>query len=161
MDVCPLPGEVCRDGPRLDFDYAIIGSGFGGSVAALRLTEKGYRVVVWRRESESRIRNRGQQLDLKRWLWLPALGCRGPYRISPFRHLVVLSGVGVGGGSLIYANTLAMPGSGFFDAPSWAHLADWQTELAPHYDTARRIWARSRIRAWRLVTWRFVAWRRS
>lgn len=128
------------EAPRFDFDFVIIGSGFGGSAAALRLVEKGYRVLVLEKGRQIADRDfAARNWDLKRWLWLPALGCRGPYRISPFQHLVVLSGVGVGGGSLIYANTLATPGPAFFNAPSWAYLADWQAELAPHYATARQM----------------------
>src|SRR5690606_5071261 len=77
--------------------------------------------------------------NLKRWLWLPALGWRGLFQMSFFRHVTVLSGVGVGGGSLVYANTLPVPKRSFFTSPSWAHLADWEHELRPHYTTALRM----------------------
>ena len=123
-----------------DYDYVIIGSGFGGSVSALRLTEKGYRVLVL---------EKGMRLgaadfpksnwDLKRWLWLPPFNYFGLFKLTFFRHVSVLSGVGVGGGSLVYAATLPIPRKTFFSAPSWAHLADWETELQAHYQTALRM----------------------
>ena len=123
-----------------DYDYIIIGSGFGGSVSALRLAEKGYRVLVL---------EKGMRLgagdfpktnwNLKRWLWLPSMRCFGLFKLTFFRHVSVLSGVGVGGGSLVYACTLPIPKKTFFSAPSWAHLADWETELQPHYQTALRM----------------------
>lgn len=117
-----------------DYDYIVVGSGFGGSVAALRLAEKGYRVLVL---------EKGKRLtaddfprtnwNLKRWLWLPALRFFGLFRLTFFRHVTILSGVGVGGGSLVYANTLPVPTVKFFQAETWAHLADWQEELEEHY----------------------------
>ena len=101
-----------------DFDYIVVGSGFGGSVSGLRLTEKGYRVLML---------EKGQELgpeqfpksnwNLKRWLWMPQLGWRGLFKMTFFRHVTVLSGVGVGGGSLVYANTLPIPKPAFFAAP--------------------------------------------
>ncbi len=122
------------------YDFVVIGSGFGGSVSALRLTEKGYRVAVL---------EKGRRLEahdfptsnwqLKKWMWLPQLGWRGLFKMTFFRHVTVLSGVGVGGGSLVYANTLPIPGDDFFEAPSWAHLADWKKELEPHYLLARKM----------------------
>ncbi|QSQ24409.1 GMC family oxidoreductase [Pyxidicoccus parkwayensis] len=124
----------------MDCDWLIIGSGFGGSVSALRLTEKGYRVVML----EKGRRLRGPDFpktnwDLKRWLWMPTLGWRGLFKMTFFRHVTVLSGVGVGGGSLVYANTLPIPKDDFFQSPSWGHLAAWKEELTPHYATARRM----------------------
>jgi cholesterol oxidase len=124
----------------MDCDWLIIGSGFGGSVSALRLTEKGYRVVMLEKG-----RRLGAQdfpktnWDLKRWLWLPQVGWRGLFKMTFFRHVTVLSGVGVGGGSLVYANTLPIPKDDFFQSQSWGHLADWKGELGPHYATARRM----------------------
>ncbi len=123
-----------------DADFVIIGSGFGGSVSALRLVQKGYRVIVL---------EKGRRLgadefpksnwDLKRWLWMPQLGLRGLFKMTFLRHVTALSGVGVGGGSLVYANTLPVPQDDFFQNPSWASLADWKTELAPHYPEVRRM----------------------
>jgi cholesterol oxidase len=123
-----------------DCDWLIIGSGFGGSVSALRLTEKGYRVVMLEKGRRLRAKDFPQRNnDLKRWLWMPRLGWRGLFKMTFFRHVTVLSGVGVGGGSLVYANTLPIPKDDFFQARSWGHLADWKTELAPHYATARKM----------------------
>jgi cholesterol oxidase len=122
------------------YDYAIIGSGFGGSVSALRLVEKGYRVLMLEKGSELTAADFPESnWNVKRWLWLPLLGFRGLFQLRPFRHVQVLAGAGVGGGSLTYANTLPIPKRGFFASPSWSHLADWETELAPHYKTARRM----------------------
>ena len=135
----PMKADIDR-GPDKIWDWLIIGSGFGGSVCALRLAERGYSVLVLEKG------RRWEDVDfptsnwnLKRWLWMPLLGFRGPFNMTFFRHLTALSGVGVGGGSLIYANTLPTPENGFFDAEEWGHLADWRTELAPHYETAREM----------------------
>ncbi|TNF30123.1 MAG: GMC family oxidoreductase [Deltaproteobacteria bacterium] len=122
------------------FDFVVIGSGFGGSVSALRLAEKGYSVLVLEKGRRLRAPDFPKtNWNLKRWLWMPTLGWRGLFQMSFFRHVTVFSGVGVGGGSLVYANTLPHPGDDFFAAPSWGHLADWKAELAPHYATARRM----------------------
>jgi cholesterol oxidase len=121
-------------------DVVVIGSGFGGSVSALRLAEKGYRVLVI--EKGKRFGKDDfpkTNWDLRRWLWMPQLGLAGIFQMSFFEHVTVLHGVGVGGGSLVYANTLPTPKESFFRARSWAHLADWQKELEPHYATARRM----------------------
>jgi cholesterol oxidase len=126
--------------PESHFDFLIIGSGFGGSVSALRLVEKGYRVAVLEQGSDYSDSNFAKtNWDLRKWVWVPWLGMRGIMRLRFFRHVTVLAGAGVGGGSLGYAATLPMPKQHFFEAASWAHLADWQTELAPHYQTAQRM----------------------
>lgn len=128
-----------RDRP-LDFDWLVIGSGFGGSVAALRLAEKGYRVGVI--ECGRRFEDRDfpkSTWRLRRYFWLPRLGLRGFFRITTFKDVVVVSGSGVGGGSLGYANTLYVPPRRFFEDPQWAGLADWERALAPHYAEAQRM----------------------
>ena len=122
------------------FDAVVIGSGFGGSVSALRLTEKGYRVLVLERGKRYRDQDFARSTwNVWKYLWLPAARCFGILQISPFRHLIVLHGSGVGGGSLGYANVLMAPSDALFSAPAWRHLADWKPLLAPHYDTARRM----------------------
>ncbi|MFM1796025.1 MAG: hypothetical protein RLZZ340_702, partial [Actinomycetota bacterium] len=123
-----------------DYDVAIVGSGFGGSVAALRLTEKGYRVLVI--EAGSRYRDEDfakTSFDLKRFLFFPRLGLRGIQRIDLLRNVMVMSGAGVGGGSLVYANTLYRPPKTFFETGSWAKLADWQKLLDPYFNQAERM----------------------
>ncbi|MEF3404685.1 GMC family oxidoreductase [Agromyces sp. CCNWLW203] len=123
-----------------DHDVVIVGSGFGGSVAALRLASKGYRVHVY--EAGRRFEDADfakTSWNLRRYLWAPAIGCFGVQRIHKLPHVMVLAGAGVGGGSLNYANTLYEPGPAFFDDRQWRGLADWQAELAPHYATARRM----------------------
>ena len=123
-----------------EYDFAIVGSGFGGSVSALRLTEKGYRVLMLEKGSELRAEDFPEtNWNLKRWLWAPIFGWRGLFQMRPFSHVQVLAGAGVGGGSLTYANTLPIPKRGFYANPAWEHLADWESELAPHYQTARRM----------------------
>jgi cholesterol oxidase len=126
--------------PKRIWDWVIVGSGFGGSVSGLRLAEKGYRVLMLekgRRFAPGDFPR--SNWDLKRWLWEPRFNLRGPFRMSFLPHITVMSGVGVGGGSLVYANTLPIPREDFFRADSWGHLGDWSRELAPHYLTARRM----------------------
>ena len=123
-----------------DFDVLVIGSGFGGSVTALRLTEKGYRVGVL--EAGARFEDSdfsSGTLDVKKYLWAPALGMYGIQRIDAVRDTMIVAGAGVGGGSLVYANTLYEPLPAFYTDPQWAHITDWKSELAPFYDQAKRM----------------------
>ncbi len=138
-----------------DYDVLVIGSGFGGSVAALRLAEKGYRVAVLEAgqrfddPAETAPAQRHRALPatswrIRRYLWAPALGLTGIQRIhllrgQPGSRVLVLAGAGVGGGSLNYANTLYRPAEAFYRDPQWGGLTDWQAELAPHYDQAERM----------------------
>lgn len=121
-------------------DFIIIGSGFGGSVSALRLVEKGYDVLMLEKGRELKAEDFPKtNWNLRRWLWMPKLGFRGLFQMRFFKHVTVLAGAGVGGGSLVYANTLPIPKQSFFRNPAWAELADWERELTPHYQTARRM----------------------
>ncbi|GAA0953201.1 GMC family oxidoreductase [Kribbella koreensis] len=123
-----------------DHDVLIIGSGFGGSVSALRLVEKGYDVGVL--EAGARYEDQGfakNSWDKSRFLFAPKLGWYGIQRISALRDVIILSGAGVGGGSLVYANTLYEPLPAFYADKQWAHITDWRTELAPYYDQAKRM----------------------
>lgn len=125
---------------QFDFDWLVIGSGFGGSVSALRLAEKGYRVAVL--ECGRRFRDQDfakSTWSLRRYFWAPRVGMRGIMRVSTFKDISVVSGCGVGGGSLGYANTLYVPPSPFFEDEQWGDLADWERDLAPHYAEARRM----------------------
>ena len=123
-----------------DYDVLIIGSGFGGSVTALRLTEKGYRVGVL--EAGRRFNDEDfakTSWNLRKFLWAPKLGMYGIQRIHLLRNVMILAGAGVGGGSLNYANTLYVPPDPFFNDPQWKNITDWRAELMPHYDQAQRM----------------------
>ena len=124
----------------MDYDWLIIGSGFGGSVSALRLSEKGYKVGVIeagrRFEDEDFAKSTWQ---LNRFLWAPLLGLRGILRLTPFKDVFVASGAGVGGGSIVYANTLYRAKQEFFQNSQWAGLANWEQELERPYATAERM----------------------
>ena len=123
-----------------DFDFIVVGSGFGGSVTAHRLTEKGYRVAVM----EMGRRWTAEDLPptnwlIWRWIWRPKLALRGFFNMEPFRHVVIMHGCAVGGGSITYANTLLIPTNSVWDNGSWAGLANWKADMPAHYQTAMRM----------------------
>jgi cholesterol oxidase len=124
----------------MDYDVVVIGSGFGGSVATLRAAEKGYRVATL--EAGRRFTNDTLPVtswDIKDFLWAPAIGWMGIQKITALTDVVALGGAGVGGGSLVYANTLYTPLDDFFNDPQWSSITDWKAELAPYYDQASRM----------------------
>ncbi len=124
----------------MDFDWLVVGSGFGGSVSALRLAQKGYSVGLLeagRRFADDELPK--SAWDLRRYWFVPGLGMRGIFRLTIFKDVAIVSGAGVGGGSLVYANTLYRAPSRFYSDPQWGSLADWQAALAPHYDEAERM----------------------
>lgn len=126
--------------PEIIYDYVIIGSGFGGSVAALRLTEKGYKVLViekGRRHSPEEFPK--TNWNLRKWLWLPSLRFFGFFKMTFFRHVGVLTGIGVGGGSLVYGNTLPRPPREFFNSGNWSGMTDWESELEPYYSISEKM----------------------
>jgi len=133
------------------FDFVVVGSGFGGSVSAMRLTEKGYRVLVLERGKRFEDGDYPRtNWNIRKYLWLPPARCFGIMELRLLSGLFVFLGSGVGGGSLVYAGVLLEPDDRFFRAPSWAHMADWKSVLQPHFQTARdmlgvarnpRLWA--------------------
>jgi cholesterol oxidase len=133
-------GEVPMSAERFDYDWLVIGSGFGGSTSALRLAEKGYRVAVLecgRRFADEDFAKTTSEAS--KYYWMPKLGLKGIFRLTLFKDVFVASGCGVGGGSLGYANTLYRAAPAFYSDPQIAGLADWESELAPHYDEAERM----------------------
>jgi cholesterol oxidase len=123
-----------------DHDFIVVGSGFGGSVAGLRLVEKGYAVLMLEKGRAIPTAELPKtNWDLKRWMWLPQLGFRGFFKMTILPHITILSGVALGGGSVTYAAALPVPPEKFFRSGEWKELADWSAELAPHYATAKRM----------------------
>lgn len=126
-----MPGQV-------EYDYIVVGSGFGGSVSAMRLAEKGYSVLVIEKGKRWKAGDFPKtNWNIRKYLWLPLLRCFGFQKLTFFREVFVISGVGVGGGSLVYANTHMMPRESFYANPAWSHFKDWKTALAPYFETAR------------------------
>ena len=127
-----------------DCDYLVVGSGFGGAVSALRLAEKGYRVIVLeqgRRIGPEQIA--AGRRSLREFVWQPELGMHGFFWQRFFRHVGIIGGCGVGGGSLVFGGVLLEPDEGLYRDPAWAGLGvDWQAELEPHYETAKRMLGR-------------------
>lgn len=122
------------------YDFVIIGSGFGGSVSAMRLTEKGYKVLVLERGKRYRDEDHPKtNWNIWKYLWSPALRCFGIFEMYFLSGMLIYRGAGVGGGSLAYANVLMEPNEKLFESPAWRDLADWKTTLRPHYDTAKRM----------------------
>ncbi|HIW67861.1 MAG TPA: GMC family oxidoreductase [Candidatus Dietzia merdigallinarum] len=150
----PTPGSPTTTGPAsgpstpataggarpTDTDVVVVGSGFGGSVTALRLTEKGYNVTVieaGRRFADEDFAKTSWRLN--KFVWAPQIGLWGVQRVHMLKDVLVMAGAGVGGGSLNYANTLYKPPAPFFQDTQWAHITDWDSELSPFYDQGRRM----------------------
>ena len=125
---------------HFDYDYIVIGSGFGGSTAAYRLTEKGYRVGVFEMGKRYYTQDFPKtNWNLKKFMWLPLLGLHGFFRTKLFKHVWVLAGTGVGGGSLVYANTLLEPDESIWEDPKWQHLKNWKSTMPGFYKTAQHM----------------------
>jgi cholesterol oxidase len=128
------------------YDYIVIGSGFGGSVASMRLAEKGYSVLTIEKGRRFETQDFPKSnWNLKNYLWFPQIGFLGFQKLDFYRHSFILSGAGVGGGSLVYANTLMIPPSEFFKNSQWAAFNDWQKELKPFYDTTGNMLGRTKF----------------
>jgi cholesterol oxidase len=129
-----------RKGERYDFGFIVIGSGFGGSVSAHRLTEKGYKVAVmemgrrWTPDNLPRT-----NWSIRRFFWRPELSLHGFFSMRFFRNVTIVHGCAVGGGSITYGATLLRPPDKVWDNGSWGHIADWKAEMPRHYDTASRM----------------------
>jgi len=122
------------------YDYVIIGSGFGGSISAMRLAEKGYDVLVIERGKRYTDKDFAKtDWNIWRFLWSPALRCFGIFQCTLLNDIMVMHGSGVGGGSLVYSNVLMKPDDDLFKSPEWSHLADWEKALAPHYEIAKKM----------------------
>ena len=120
------------------FDYIVVGSGFGGSVSAMRLSEKGYKVLVI--EKGKRWRNEDyptSNWNMAKYLWMPLVKCFGIQKLTFFKQVFIISGVGVGGGSLVYANTHMMPKESFYTNKIWSDIKDWKKTLQPYYERAK------------------------
>lgn len=131
---------TARQNPEEPYDFVVVGSGFGGSVAAMRLAQKGYRVAVLEAGKRYRAEDFAKSnWDVRRYFWAPRFRCFGIQNITLLKGVMVLHGAGVGGGSLVYANTLMVPHERVFEDPGWKRGGDFGRELSPHYDTARKM----------------------
>ena len=142
---------ICFNGPKIqitlrrqmaqqkyDYDFIVIGSGFGGSVSALRLAEKGHKVAVLEKGRRWQKEDFPKTNWSKKYLWLPQLGMYGYQNLTILKHVGILHGGGVGGGSLVYANNLLVPPDEVFKKPEWG-ITDCKATLQPHYEEARRM----------------------
>ena len=117
------------------YDYIVIGSGFGGSVSAMRLAEKGYSVLVIEKGKDYKAEDFPKSnWNIKKYFWIPVIKCFGFFRMTFFKGVVIISGVGVGGGSIVYANTHVMPSDKFFNNKTWASYKDWKQTLLPFFN---------------------------